>query len=371
MNILFSALVPVPSHLALAVHGMALCETLADMGHNVTFACLPPTEDNRSQDAFSVYGTRPIFDLSRVQMSKVRGLAGIVWGRKARLAAAQDGSPIDLIYSCHIYTLLASAHTGIPLVYEVHQMPSNRFQEMLMNLVFQLPNFRRLTAISRALADDMIARFPVLRKKDVVLTRVAAYPRFDEAPKVRKFGRLSVGYVGNMYPGKGLELIAGLTSLLPEVDFDIVGGRPEAVSKWRELIPHENVTFHGYVPHAETKRFLDRFDLVLLPLQNRVSPDGGTADISRWTSPQKLFEYMGSGKAILASDLPVIREVLKSGENAILLPKETPEDWAEAIRQLDANRDRLDALGAGALNDLHQKYNWHTRMEAALSGLDI
>ncbi len=369
MNILFSALVPVPSHLALAVHGMALSETLADMGHKVTFACLPPDPAYATADPFAAYGTRPAFDLAPVPMSKLRGIAGLDWGRRARRAVAADKRPLDLVYSCHIYTLLAAAHTGLPLVYEVHQMPSNRAQEALAGLVFRLPSFRRLAAISQALADDMVARFPVLKKKEVVLTRVAAYPRFDAAPPVRKAGRLSVGYVGNLYSGKGLELLARLVPLVPEMDFDIVGGRPDEVAKWKAQVTGDNVTFHGQVPHAETKAFLDRFDVVLLPLQNRVSPNGGTADISRWTSPQKLFEYMGSGKAILASDLPVLGEVLEDGRNALIRPFDQPEAWATALRALDADRTRLDSLGAAALDDLKTRYSWPVRMRQALEGL--
>lgn len=369
MNILFSALVPVPSHLALAVHGMALCETLADMGHEVTFACLPPDAAHAVTDPFTVYGTRPAFDLAPVPMSKLRGVAGLDWGRRALAAVPAEKRPLNLIYSCHIYTLLAAAHTGVPLVYEVHQMPSNRAQEMLAGLVFRLPSFRRLTAISQALAADMVARFPVLKKKEVVLTRVSAHPRFDAASPVRKSGRLSVGYVGNLYSGKGLELLARLVPLLPEMDFDIVGGRQDEVAKWKAQVTGDNVTFHGQVPHAETKAFLDRFDVVLLPLQNRVSPNGGGGDISRWTSPQKLFEYMGSGKAILASDLPVLGEVLEDGRNALIRPFDKPDVWAEALRALDVDRDRLDRLGAAALDDLKTHYSWPMRMHQALEGL--
>ena len=42
-------------------------------------------------------------------------------------------------------------------------------------------------------------------------------------------------------------------------------------------------------------------------------------NISDFTSPLKLFEYMSHRKPIIASDLPVIREVLNK-KNSILLP---------------------------------------------------
>ena len=40
----------------------------------------------------------------------------------------------------------------------------------------------------------------------------------------------------------------------------------------------------------------------------------------------KMFEYMAAGRAILSSDLPVLREVLNE-ENAILLPPDEPAAW--------------------------------------------
>ena len=44
------------------------------------------------------------------------------------------------------------------------------------------------------------------------------------------------------------------------------------------------------------------------------------ADIGQHTSPLKLFEYLASGRPIVASDLPVFHNILKDRENALLAP---------------------------------------------------
>ena len=54
-----------------------------------------------------------------------------------------------------------------------------------------------------------------------------------------------------------------------------------------------------------------------------VLPNPASAISTHFTSPLKLFEYMAAGRAIVASDLPAIREVLRDGENALLV---TPGD---------------------------------------------
>ena len=51
---------------------------------------------------------------------------------------------------------------------------------------------------------------------------------------------------------------------------------------------------------------------------------GGGTNLADWISPLKMFEYMAQGKAIVASDLPMLREVLRNGENALLCDSDDP-----------------------------------------------
>ena len=52
-----------------------------------------------------------------------------------------------------------------------------------------------------------------------------------------------------------------------------------------------------------------------------VMPHTATPVSERYASPLKLFEYMASGKPIVASDLSAVREVLRDGENACLVQR--------------------------------------------------
>ena len=69
-------------------------------------------------------------------------------------------------------------------------------------------------------------------------------------------------------------------------------------------------------------------------------PNPASAISTRFTSPLKLFEYMAAGPAIVASDLPSIREVLHDDVDALLV---TPGDAAALAAAIDAAARRPGA----------------------------
>ena len=105
-----------------------------------------------------------------------------------------------------------------------------------------------------------------------------------------------------------------------------------------------------------------------MPYQQSVSASSG-GDIARYLSPMKLFEYLGSGRAILSSDLPVLQEVLNPG-NAVLLPPNDITAWEAAIRDLESNPDLRQRLAHQARCDA-EKYTWDKRAIRILDALEI
>ncbi len=83
----------------------------------------------------------------------------------------------------------------------------------------------------------------------------------------------------------------------------------------------------------------------------------------------KAFEYMASGRAILASDLPVFGEILNSA-NAVLLPPEDVEAWNSALRAIQSDEARRRGLGSRARQDA-AAFDWKRRAEKSIQGLTI
>lgn len=69
---------------------------------------------------------------------------------------------------------------------------------------------------------------------------------------------------------------------------------------------------------------------------------------------------MAMGKAIVASDLPSLREIIKDGENALLVISDNPELLAQGIKKLLKNPELAKKIGSNARIKA-QYYSWDNR----------
>ena len=106
-------------------------------------------------------------------------------------------------------------------------------------------------------------------------------------------------------------------------------------------------------------------DIALAPYQRDIRIKTG-ADISKWISPLKLFEYMSARKAIVCSDIPVLREVITQGRNGYLADPDDINSWVEAITQLAKSTALRNALGLEGERDIQNIYSWDKRAEKIL-----
>ncbi|HZJ69725.1 MAG TPA: glycosyltransferase, partial [Planctomycetota bacterium] len=93
-------------------------------------------------------------------------------------------------------------------------------------------------------------------------------------------------------------------------------------------------------------------------------PNSARSEISvRHTSPLKLFEAMSTGRPIVASDLPSLREVLRDGENAVLVPPDDPGALAAGLSRVFSD-DHLRRRLSGQAKREVEPYDWHARGRA-------
>ncbi|MBX6365368.1 MAG: glycosyltransferase family 4 protein [Gemmatimonadetes bacterium] len=366
MRIAYLSASVIPSHTANSIQVMRMCEAFADLGHDVELHAVQGAD--RGEDDHEHYGTERAYTIVKHPRPRLRLVGAAAYALAAARSLRARANRLDLVYGRAIYALSMVAGAGVPLMYEAHAPPPHRAARRTQAALFARPSFLRLVVISDALRREYLRLFPTLSPEKIVVAHDAADPSIASASSapVRLAGDTPVGYIGSLYPGRGVEIIAALAARMPEVDFHVIGGGREEVAACRARYDRPNLHFHGFVAPRRVPDYLSGFAVVLAPYQERVAVAGGRGDTSRWMSPLKLFEYMAAAKCLLCSDLPVLREVLRDGENSLLIPPTDVAAWERALRRVLADAQLRAALGRTAREQVAAGLTWRHRAERVL-----
>ena len=175
------------------------------------------------------------------------------------------------------------------------------------------------------------------------------------------------GYFGQLYMGRGIEVIEELARLKPDVLFLVYGGNESEVKLRKHKNNNlDNLFFGGHLPHSDIQLIMKSVDILLMPYQRSVSIGLPKHDTARWMSPMKMFEYMASGVPVVSSDLPVLREVLRDKENSLLVLPDDISAWLASINRLIDNPYFADEIGRKAHAEYQSIYTWSKRAKYLL-----
>lgn len=374
MHIAYLSHALIPSRSANSVNIMKMCAAFRRNGHDVTLL-IPdrPGRDNSVVDSFGYYGVDSSFTVERRPWGAYVGRSHMY---AVRSAFSLKERQVDLVYTRFFSGAVAALHlTSKKVVFEAHSPADDQgvFGRRLLSVSAAKSSFARLVVISDALRDRYASDVPKLKSRIVVAHDAADLISGNVGPSIsfdRMRGGITVGYAGQLYRGKGMELIAKIAPMCPWAQFHVVGGVGVDVEQWREQVQHvPNLHLHGFVPPAQVPRYLSAFDILLAPYQRTVSVYGAAGDVAKWMSPLKLFEYMAAGKPIVCSDLPVLREVMRHEGNGLLCNPDDPHAWVSALMLLRDRPDLRSALAANALSDFEAHYTWTARAKRVLADL--
>nr|WP_321226165.1 glycosyltransferase family 4 protein [uncultured Psychroserpens sp.] len=81
-------------------------------------------------------------------------------------------------------------------------------------------------------------------------------------------------------------------------------------------------------------------------------------NIVQGCNPLKILESMSYGTPVIASDIPVVRELIKDNETGFLVPPDRPENLGRKIRALLEHPKKIKAIGANGKQHIKNNYLW-------------
>lgn len=294
--------------------------------------------------------------------------------------AAKDGA--DIVYTRNLPIVLAAlTNTRLPVFYETYRpWPlQSRAKRVLFAGLRNSPRFAGLILHSELAAasyrdmgfeDDRLivahngveagrfaeatSKFEARRSLGIDLPRPGVARAHGQAQ------RPVVLYAGQVSPDKGIGILLDAAERLPRVDFIIVGSRGQGPIEQRAA-KIANVRVIPWQSPAMVERWLAAADILVIP------PTRGPLEkVGNTVLPIKTFQYLASGRAIVAPRTPDLIEVLEDGHNARLVRPDDLADFVAALDQLVRNPVLADELGANARAE-GLANTWQARAEKVLA----
>jgi len=301
------------------------------------------------------------------------------WERKLFRAALATGA--DIFHANDLDTLLictkAAKKLGAKLVYDSHELwlESARYlseTSALNRLRYRLTERKLIgradavIAVTPSRGEAMERMYPAIHGR-VTIIENSTDPIDELPPGGFLRGRLGIPeetpimlYQGIICPERGLEELLHAASVLRSdenvaiviVGHDAWGGRLHRLHA--ELHLEERVFLVPPVPSEELPGVTVSADAGLILFQN-------TCLNHYYSLPNKLYEYMMAGIAVIASDLPEMGRVIGETGCGILIDEPVPEKIAAAIREMISSPDRMKRMGVLGRTAALDRYNWTTQ----------
>lgn len=361
----------IPSDTANSIQVMKACSALASLGHDLTLMVPEFNLRPSTLDLPQHYGLQNRFPILWLGGSSRRLFTFKAVRHAVKLKP-------DLLYAWMPQSAVFGLLARIPTIFEIHIQPSGLLGPIWHHAFEKLPGKKRLACITRAMQNILRDDFHMtMRPADVVIApNGVELERFASLP-APEAARASLGLrevptvmcAGHLYAGRGVDLFLALAEFVSAAHFVWVGGRPADMAEWSakaKTLGLTNVTFLGFVPNAELPNYLAAADILLMPYARSILGSSGSADSAAVASPMKMFEYMAARRAIITSDLPIIREVLDES-SAVFCEPENVSAWTAAIKSLLADSSRRASLAENARTKVGQ-YTWLEREKRILDG---
>jgi glycosyltransferase involved in cell wall biosynthesis len=308
--------------------------------------------------------------LAKIPLDALLALTAIrraISGRYDLVHSHEEGGVIGVILAAllrvpHLYDM----HSSLPQQLSNFAFSGSRLIKAVFLAIerFMIRHSRVVIVICPSLEETVTAIEP--RARTVLIENAPGsgedVPTVEQAAAVRRSLRVGdatpiVLYTGTFEAYQGLDLLFDAMAIVgrtrPDARLVLAGGRPDQV---RRAIARAEAAglgpmaiFTGERPASEIPAYLLAADLLVSPRSR------GT------NTPLKIYQYLRSGKPIVATRLLTHTQVLD--DDTAILTEATPQAFADGILAGLTDRDRAARVGRQARVLAETKYSYEAYLE--------
>jgi glycosyltransferase involved in cell wall biosynthesis len=280
-----------------------------------------------------------------------------------------EGAALRLAHFRDPWSGMALVGRDHATVYEVNGLPS-------VELPYQHPGIpkgtlERIAAVEQRCldaADVIVVPSPTiaaaLQRRRVGAERIRVIPNGADlphpTPRPPDAPARYLLYFGALQPWQGLDTALRALARLPDLD-DLAlvvcaSVHRRKAKPYRKLAARlgveHRVHWHFALPEDELAPWREHAAASLAPLRDCAR------NVAQGCAPLKVLESMASGVPVLASDLPVVHELMDDGAQGLLVAPDRPGELARAVRTLLDHPDRAAAMGAAGRARVAERFSW-------------
>lgn len=315
----------------------------------------------------------------------LRELAVLAVLRRSILRVVDSGC-YDLIHAhspslCGLAAWSAARRRQLPFVYEIRGFwedsavdhgktteGSLRYKSSRALETFVAKRADAVVGISENILAEMRARGLPPQKlvqvpNGVDSQRFAPVPRDETLANELRLGNEPVlGFIGSLWKFEGIswliEGVAALRAAGSRFTLLVIGHGEEAAAiknAISQLGAEQYVRFLGRIDHEHIPRYYSLIDVAVYP-RRRVR-------LTERVTPLKPLEAMAMGKAVLASDVGGLAELIKDGETGLLFASEQIKNFVAQARRLLEQPQLRARLGMRARESILREKDWNVLVE--------
>jgi len=203
--------------------------------------------------------------------------------------------------------------------------------------------------------------------EDIAFESEKSFGQIDNIREQFNIKGILVLYIGNLEHYQGIDLmLEGISLIDSKIDFNliIIGGCAKDINKYKSKADQLNISgkvhFMGPKPFVNLQFYLSQADILLSPR------------IKGKNTPMKIYSYLSSGKAILATNINSHTQVLDSSCSYLVNP--VSKNFSIGLSELIENKELREMLGKNGKELAQKKYSrdsYKKKVEYIYLGINI